>query len=207
MDSGTLISFLAVDLLLVCVPGADWAYVTAAGLRGRSVGTAVAGLVSGYALHTALAAAGLAVLVAGSPALLTALTVAGAAYLVGLGWSVLRRPGVPEAGETVEEGRGRVFLRGAAISGLNPKGLLLYLSVMPQFLVTRDAHLPVAAQTAVLGLLHMACCAVVYLAVGVLARTLLGARPAAARAVTRTSGAAMLGIGAFLLVQRLALGG
>ncbi|WP_037669918.1 LysE family translocator [Streptomyces griseus] len=207
MDSTTLISFLALDLLLVCVPGADWAYVISAGLRGRSVGAAVGGLVSGYALHTVLAAAGLAVLVAGSPALLTGLTVVGAAYLVWLGWGVLRRPWVPEAGETVVAGAGRVFLRGATISGLNPKGLLLYLSVLPQFLVTRDAHLPVPAQTAVLGLLHMACCVAVYAAVGLLARAVLGARPAAARAVTRTSGAAMLGIGAFLLVQRLALGG
>ncbi|MEU0674859.1 LysE family translocator [Streptomyces sp. NPDC006172] len=202
MASGTLLSFLLVDLLLVCVPGADWAYVIAAGLRGRSVAAAVGGLVGGYALHTALAAAGLAVLVAGSPALLTALTVAGAGYLVWLGWSVLRRPAVPEAAETpAAEGGRRVFLRGAAISGLNPKGLLLYLSVLPQFLVTRDAALPVPAQTAALGILHMACCAAVYLTVGVLARTLLGARPAAARAVTRTSGAAMLGIGAFLLLQ------
>lgn len=210
MDSGTLLSFLLVDLLLVCVPGADWAYVIAAGLRGRSVAAAVGGLVSGYALHTVLATAGLAVLVAGSPALLTALTIAGAAYLVWLGWGVLRRPAVPEAGDSevtavAEDGRRvflRVFLRGAAISGLNPKGLLLYLSVLPQFLVTRDARLPVPAQTAVLGVLHMACCAAVYLTVGVLARALLGARPAAARAVTRTSGAAMLGIGTFLLLQR-----
>src|SRR4051794_14737405 len=86
MNSASLLSFLAVDLLLVCVPGADWAYVIAAGLRGRSVLTAVSGLVAGYALHTALAAAGLAVLVAGSPRLLTGLTVAGAGYLLWLGW-------------------------------------------------------------------------------------------------------------------------
>ncbi|MFJ9022247.1 LysE family translocator [Streptomyces sp. NPDC102259] len=206
MDSGTLISFLVVDLLLVCVPGADWAYVISAGLRGRSVGAAVGGLVSGYALHTVLAAAGLAVLVARSPTLLTALTVAGAAYLVWLGWAVLRRPGTPGAGEEITAGGARVFLRGATISGLNPKGLLLYLSVLPQFLTTGggrtgDGHLPVAVQTTALGLLHMACCAAVYLTVGVLARRLLGARPAAARAVTRTSGAAMLGIGTFLLIQ------
>ncbi|WP_405796816.1 LysE family translocator [Streptomyces longwoodensis] len=217
MDSTTLLSFLALDLLLVCVPGADWAYTIAAGVRGRSVPAAVGGLVSGYAVHTALAVAGLAVLVAGSPALLTALTVAGAGYLVWLGWSVLRRPGVPSGepggpgpGALPGESGGRVFLRGAAISGLNPKGLLLYLSVLPQFLVTGGArsgggggggHLPVAAQTAVLGLLHMACCAAVYATVGVLARAVLGARPAAARAVTRTSGAAMLGIGTLLLVQ------
>ncbi|KRD17482.1 MULTISPECIES: LysE family translocator [unclassified Streptomyces] len=204
MDSGTLLSFLAVDLLLVCVPGADWAYVISAGLRGRSVGAAVGGLVSGYALHTALAAAGLAVLVAGSPAVLTGLTAAGAAYLVWLGWSVLRRPGTPGAGEELAAAGPRVFLRGATISGLNPKGLLLYLSVLPQFLSPGAGRLPVAAQTTLLGLLHMAACAAVYLTVGVLARRLLGARPAAARAVTRTSGAAMLGIGAFLLLQRLA---
>ncbi|MGW4910038.1 LysE family translocator [Streptomyces sp. NPDC004270] len=205
MDTGPLISFLAVDLLLVCVPGADWAFVIAAGVRGRSVPRAVAGLVAGYALHTALAVAGLAVLVASSPALLTVLTVAGAAYLVWLGWSVLRRPAVPvEAGEAKEAAAGTEgpgFWRGAAISGLNPKGLLLYLSVLPQFLVTRGDHVPVAAQTAVLGALHMAACAAVYLAVGTLARRLLSARPRAARAVTRTSGAAMLGIGALLLAQ------
>ncbi|MFJ8083550.1 LysE family translocator [Streptomyces sp. NPDC096205] len=205
MDSAALISFLAIDLLLVCVPGADWAYAIAAGLRGRSVGAAVGGLVSGYALHTLLAAAGLAVLVAGSPALLTALTVAGAGYLVWLGWGVLRRPGVPGADEEPVRGGGAgVFLRGATISGLNPKGLLLYFSVLPQFLTTVGDHLPVPLQTATLGLLHMACCAAVYLTVGVAARAVLRARPAAARAVTRTSGAAMLGIGAFLLVQRLA---
>jgi threonine/homoserine/homoserine lactone efflux protein len=211
MDSASLLSFLAVDLLLVCVPGADWAYVIAAGLRGRRVTGAVAGLVAGYALHTALAAAGLAVLVAGSPRLLTALTVAGAGYLLWLGWGVLRTPGVPEAADSQASqdpqasGNSRVFLRGAAISGLNPKGLLLYFSVLPQFLTLRGAHLPVPVQTAALGVLHMACCAAVYLTVGVLAHAVLAARPTAARAVTRTSGAAMLGIGAFLLVERLAM--
>ncbi|MER5787794.1 LysE family translocator [Streptomyces sp. NPDC001980] len=202
MNAGLLLSFLAVDLLLVCVPGADWAYVIAAGVRGRSVPRAVAGLTAGYALHTALAVAGLAVLVARSPQLLTALTVAGAGYLLWLGWGVLRRPMVPQEAE--EAGAGpQGFWRGAAISGLNPKALLLYLSVLPQFLVTTGTHLPVAAQTAVLGALHMAACAAVYLAVGALSRALLSARPRAARAVTRTSGAAMLGIGALLLGERL----
>ncbi|MFF4364056.1 LysE family translocator [Streptomyces sp. NPDC001604] len=204
MNTGLLLSFLALDLLLVCVPGADWAYAISAGLRGRSVGWAVGGLVAGYAVHTALATAGLAVLVAGEPRLLTALTVAGAGYLVWLGWGVLRSPGAPgTADEPADTSRARVFLRGATISGLNPKGLLLYLSVLPQFL-TPHGSLPVPVQTATLGLLHMACCAAVYLTVGLGARAILGTRPSAARAVTRTSGAAMLGIGAFLLVQRLA---
>ncbi|WP_406330868.1 LysE family translocator [Streptomyces sp. NBC_00203] len=204
MNAGLVTAFLALDLLLVCVPGADWAYAISAGLRDRSVLPAVSGLVAGYAVHTLLAVAGLAVLVAGSPGLLTALTVAGAAYLVWLGWGVLRRPATPGASaDTAAASPVRTFLRGAGISGLNPKGLLLYLSVLPQFL-RPAAGAPVAAQTAVLGAVHMVNCAAVYLTVGVLARAVLRARPAAARAVARTSGAAMLGIGGFLLVERLA---
>ena len=50
----------------------------------------------------------------------------------------------------------------------------------------------------------MTACAVVYVAVGVLARTILKTRPSAARAVTRVSGAMMIAIGGFLLVERLA---
>ncbi|MQA95577.1 MAG: hypothetical protein GEV11_13330 [Streptosporangiales bacterium] len=98
MDATTLASFLAVDLLLVFTPGADWAYAIAAGLRGRSV-PAVAGLVAGYAGYTLLAVAGLVVIVANSATVLTTLTVAGACYLVWLGWGVMRRPASVTASE------------------------------------------------------------------------------------------------------------
>jgi threonine/homoserine/homoserine lactone efflux protein len=95
MDTGRVAAFLAVDLLLVCTPGADWAYAITAGLRDRSVLPAVTGLVAGYAGHTLLAVAGLVVLVARSASLLTALTVLGAGYLIWLGWTVLARPASP----------------------------------------------------------------------------------------------------------------
>ncbi|MGX5189133.1 LysE family translocator [Streptomyces avermitilis] len=204
MDAGTVAAFLAIDLLLVFTPGADWAYAIAAGLRDRSVVPAVAGLVAGYAGYTLLAVAGLVVIVAGSASLLTALTLLGAAYLIWLGWSVLARPATPQASaEAVAVSRWRIVLRGAGISGLNPKALLLYFSLFPQFVHPGEGW-PVAAQTGLFGTLHMASCAVVYLAVGVLARTVLKARPTAARAVTRVSGTMMIVIGGFLLVERLA---
>jgi threonine/homoserine/homoserine lactone efflux protein len=204
MDTTTVAAFLAVDLLLVVTPGADWAYAISAGLRDRSVVPAVAGLIAGYAGYTLLAVAGLVVIVASSATVLTALTVAGAAYLVRLGWGVLRRPAVLSAStEAMGSSRGQIMLRGAGISGLNPKALLLYFSLFPQFIdPARDW--PVAAQTGLLGTLHMTACAVVYLAVGVLARTVLKTRPSAARAVTRVSGAMMIVIGGSLLVERLA---
>lgn len=92
MDTGSVAAFVLVDLLLVLTPGADWAYVITAGLRGRALPPAVAGLVAGYLTHTLLVVAGLAVLVATTPALLTTLTVLGAGYLLWLGIDTVRHP-------------------------------------------------------------------------------------------------------------------
>lgn len=214
MDTTTLAAFLVVDLLLVFTPGADWAYAISAGLRDRSVVPAVAGLIAGYAGYTLLAVAGLVVIVASSATVLTALTVAGAGYLMWLGWGVLSRPAVlgvatetnassTGGSSTTSVSRGRIMLKGVGISGLNPKALLLYFSLFPQF-INPAGGWPVAAQTGLLGTLHMTACAFVYLAVGVLARTVLKTRPSAARAVTRVSGVMMIVIGGFLLVERLA---
>ncbi|NED88721.1 LysE family translocator [Streptomyces sp. SID11233] len=203
MDTTTLAAFLVVDLLLVFTPGADWAYAISAGVRGRSVAPAVLGLVAGHALYALVAVAGLAVIVAKSPAALTALTVAGAGYLLWLGWGVLRQPAMQT---TVDEGTDasgvQVMLKGLGISGLNPKALLLYFSLFPQFIHAGQGW-PVAAQTGLLSTVHLSACAVVYVGVALLARTVLQSRPSAARAVTRISGAMMIAIGAFLLVERL----
>jgi len=74
MAVSSLFAFWAVAVLLIIVPGADWAFTIAAGVGGRSVLPAVGGLVLGYALVTAVVAAGVGALVAGSPAALTGLT-------------------------------------------------------------------------------------------------------------------------------------
>ncbi|MFE2883687.1 LysE family translocator [Streptomyces graminifolii] len=205
MDTTTLAAFLAVDLLLVCTPGADWAYAISAGLRGRSVVPAVTGLIAGHAAYALVAVAGLAVIVANSPTALTALTVAGAGYLLWLGWGVLRQPAVPTAAadESVDTSRLQAVLKGAGTSGLNPKALLLYFSLFPQFIHPATGW-PVTAQTGLLSTVHLTACAVVYLGVGLLSRTVLSTRPSAALAVTRVSGAVMIAIGGFLLAERLA---
>src|SRR6201996_7128651 len=87
-----VLAFWAICLLLIIVPGADWAFVISAGLGGRSVVPAVGGLVLGYTALTAVVAAGAGTLVARSPVLLTALTVAGGAYLVWRGAMTLASP-------------------------------------------------------------------------------------------------------------------
>jgi threonine/homoserine/homoserine lactone efflux protein len=203
MAIGTVVAFWAVSFLLVLVPGADWAYAIAAGLRDQSVLPAVAGLLAGYAGLTAVVAAGVAALIARSPLVLAVLTTLGAGYLLWLGITTLTLPPVPiAAADQSSQPWARRAARGAGVSGLNPKALLLFLALLPQF-ITRSAAWPSAAQIALLGLVHTANCAVVYTSVGTTARRVLRTRPAAAKAVTRCSGAAMIAIGALLLAERL----
>lgn len=83
-----------------------------------------------------------------------------------------------------------------------PEGVLALLALLPQFTDPQSAW-PMSAQIMLLGLVHVATCAVIYGAVGTGARMVLGTRPAAARAVTRFAGAAMTVIGVILLVERL----
>jgi threonine/homoserine/homoserine lactone efflux protein len=203
MKVGTVASFVAIDLMLVFTPGADWAYVIATGLREASVLPAVAGLVAGYGGLTLLVVAGLAVLIAATPAALTGLTLVGAAYLFWLGASILSSSGAGklDAAAPARSAR-RIVVRGAATSGLNPKGLLLYVALLPQF-VSAGAGWPIAVQTGVLGALHMADCAAGYLAVGAFARTVLATRPRVAAAVSRAAGLAMITLGGLLLLERL----
>ena len=203
MAIGTVSAFWAVSFLLVLVPGADWAYAIAAGLRDESVLPAVAGLLTGYGALTVVVAAGVAALIARSPLVLAVLTSLGAVYLHWLGITALTAPSAPVA--AVDQGSrpwARRAAKGAGISGLNPKALLLFLALLPQF-TTRGAAWPLAAQIALLGLVHIANCAVIYTGVGTTARRVLRTRPAAARAVTRFAGAAMIAIAALLLAERL----
>jgi threonine/homoserine/homoserine lactone efflux protein len=203
MAVGTLAAFWAVSLLLVLVPGADWAYAIAAGLRDRSVLPAVAGLLAGYAALTAVVAAGAAAVIARSPPVLTVLTTLGAVYLLWLGITTLAAAPAPlaAAGQCSQPWTQRAA-KGAGVSGLNPKALLLFVALLPQFITSRAAW-PLSSQIALLGLVHIANCAVIYISAGTAARRVLRTRPAAAGAVTRCSGAAMIAMAAILLAQHL----
>jgi threonine/homoserine/homoserine lactone efflux protein len=203
MAISNIAAFWLVSFMLVLVPGADWAYAIAAGLCDRTVLPAVGGLLAGYVALTAVVAAGVAALVAQSPVTLTVLTAVGAVYLVWLGIITVIHPPTPQA-DAKHAGISwlRRAVKGAGISGLNPKALLLFLALLPQFIV-RDATWPFAAQIAIMGFVHTANCGAVYTGVGATARRVLRTRPAAARAVSRSSGAAMIVIGVLLVAERV----
>lgn len=208
MDPQLLIGFAAVSVALALTPGADWAYAISSGVGGRRIAPAVGGLLGGYLLHTLLIVAGLAALVIAMPQLLAGLTIAGAAYLLWLGVSTTRswrsagyttaaQPGRPLPGNAGS------FLRGLGTSGTNPKALLLYLALIPQF-IDLDSGLPAPVQTGILGIAHLLVSAVVYTGVAFGARRLLASRPSAARIVTLCSGIIMIGLGVLLLGEQIA---
>jgi len=211
MAASSVAAFWVVAFLLIIVPGADWAFVLGTVLGGRPVLPAVGGLVLGYAGITIAVAAGVGVLVARTPVSLTALTVAGGLYLIWLGARTFARPGghglpgdAPDGKDArARAGPGRsVLVRGLGVSGLNPKGLLVYLAVLPQFTTPRGPW-PLTAQLGVLGLVFVLTCGAFYLSLGSVARRVLAGRPGMARAITRFSGAAMVVIGLLLLAERV----
>ncbi|WP_066303546.1 LysE family translocator [Arthrobacter luteolus] len=231
MDFQLLAGFAAVSITLAMTPGADWAYSISAGLRGNRIAPAIAGLSAGYLFHTALIVAGLAALIAATPQLLAGITLLGAAYLLWLGISTMRTwrsagftaettttaaaaAGGLEAGGSGSSTAAAVttlvpvrstarqdFLKGLGTSATNPKALLLYLALIPQF-VDAGASLAVPLQTLVLGLSHFAVSAVLYTGVALAARRLLRSRPAGARAVTLASGIIMVCLSLVLLAEQ-----
>lgn len=203
MDSGLLLTFWVLSLSLALTPGADWAYAISAGLRERAIAPALGGMMLGYVVITIVAAAGVGAIVAGIPAAMTLLTLLGAAYLFFLGVGVLRHPPVPEASDSVTMTWSQWFMRGFGVSGLNPKALLLFVAILPQF-TSRADHWPIAVQMAALGAIHIVNCATVYTAVSICSNTVLKARPRIARLVSRASGLAMIVIAALLIVEQWA---
>jgi threonine/homoserine/homoserine lactone efflux protein len=212
MNLSAVLTFWGVCLVLIIVPGADWAFVVSAGLRGRSVVPAVGGLVLGYTVLTAVVAAGVGTLVARDPVLLTGLTVAGGGYLIWRGAATLAAPApAPDLSPAPAERAaapglapapaGPTLARGLGVSGLNPKGLLLFLALLPQF-TSRHGSWPLPGQLALLGVVFTLTCGAFYLGLGSVIRAVLLPRPGTARAITRLSGASMIIIGALLLAER-----
>jgi threonine/homoserine/homoserine lactone efflux protein len=204
VDLTLVLQFWTVALLLALTPGADWAYAIAAGLQPRSVLPSIAGMVAGYVVVVVVVALGIGALVTEYPAALAALTFAGAAYLLYLGVSTLlarSRPAVAASDRPVGTSARTRFLRGAGVSGINPKGVLLLLALLPQFVSPHGWPAPV--QMGVLGSLHLLDCAVVYLLVALAARRILGSRPRASIVVTKVSGVLMVLIGLGLLAEQV----
>jgi threonine/homoserine/homoserine lactone efflux protein len=153
-DLGSLAVFVIAALALLVVPGPAVLYVVTRSIhQGRRAGLAsVLGIHVGTLVHIGAATAGLSALILSSAVAFTAVKIAGAAYLVGLGvWTLLSRRAEAEVAIGGERRLRRVFAQGIVVNVLNPKTALFFLAFLPQF-VDPNAGTP-ALQIAFLGLL------------------------------------------------------
>lgn len=134
--------FILTAALLTLLPGPDILFVLSQGItRGRRPAWAVsAGLASGLLVHTTAAALGLSLIISRSPAFLQTIKYAGVAYLLYLGIKAFRGRNKPSVDAENPDGGandgsfGQMYRIGLTMNLLNPKVILFFLALFPQFL-------------------------------------------------------------------------
>lgn len=140
-------SFLLVAIALVLTPGADFAVIVRNSLSGgRRHGAATTlGVSSAAALQGLLVTAGVAGVIVRVQPVFLAIKWAGVAYLAWLAFSLLRsaaRGDYADVGQVQRQQAWTAYRQGFLCNATNPKILVFYLSLLPQF-VARDAPWPV----------------------------------------------------------------
>jgi homoserine/homoserine lactone efflux protein len=196
------LAYLAACLVITLVPGPTVALIIANGLtHGTRAGLAnVAGTQAGLAVIVGIIAVGLASLVETMGVWFDWLRLVGAAYLVWLGWKLLRAPDAMSEPGRAPRPRGGFFLQGFLVMLGNPKALLFLGAFIPQFV---DPTGDQVGQALLLGATAMACAALTdgayALITGRAGKLLTRAR---IRFVSRLSGLCLIGGGAWLAFSR-----
>lgn len=209
-DPAILLAYLLTAGAIVISPGPDTTLIVRHTLTSglpAGLGT-VAGTTLGLAGHTLATVLGLSLLIAASKTALAAVAVVGAAYLAYLGWQAFRAGVVSFAGATASAGAPFVSapraLRDGLISNLfNPKVILLFLSLMPQFVRPEAGSVP--SQLAIMGALLIVLSLAWQIPLALLAERVRGwlGRASVQHAINWATGAILLGFAALMLYDHV----
>lgn len=196
------LAYLAACVVLVIVPGPTVTLIVANSLaHGTRAGMLnIAGTQLGLALMIGVVLLGLASLVAAMGWWFDWLRIAGAAYLVWLGWKLLRSSVSFARMENAPKPRVGFFWQGFLVLLSNPKMLLLFGAFFPQFINPKGDYV---LQVVLLGVTAMAVAFVFDSAYAIMsgrARAVLSERRV--RFVNRASGLCLIGGGLWLALQR-----
>ncbi len=195
--------------VLIAVPGPSVLFVVSRGValgRRAAVSTAV-GNELGLLVQVAAVVLGLGELLERSQLAFTLVKCAGALYLVYLGVRTWQSRGslIPEDGADARPAAartGRILREGFVVGVSNPKGVLIFGAVLPQFVDTAAGN--VRMQLLLLGLLCVLVALLSDTVWGVLAGTARGwlaGSPRRLSALGGASGLTMIGLGAHLAVS------
>lgn len=198
-----LVAFSLAAFVLIAIPGPSVLFVVGRSLAlGRKGGLlSVLGNTLGELVQVAAVAVGLGVVLTQSVVLFTVIKFAGAAYLVYLGIRAIRRRG--QGTTTADPARGssagRVLREGTLVGATNPKSLMFFVAVLPQF-VDYSAG-AISWQLATLGLVFLLIAVVsdsVWALAAGTARQWFARSPRRVAAVGTTGGVMMIGLGGTL---------
>jgi threonine/homoserine/homoserine lactone efflux protein len=197
------VAYLVACFVIVIVPGPTVTLIIANSIRhGTRAGLLnMAGTQLGLAVMIAVAGIGLSSVIATMGHWFEWLRLAGAAYLIWLGWKMFRAAGSSvDGGPNAPAPRGGYFLQGALVALGNPKTLVFFGAFFPQFLDPARDH---ATQIAIMGATAMLFAAVSDSAYAVLSgragRMLTQKR---VRLLSRFSGGFLIGGGLWLASSR-----
>jgi homoserine/homoserine lactone efflux protein len=141
------LAFLGAAILIAVSPGAGAIQSMATGLSHgvRRGYWSIVGLEIGLMLQLTFVALGLGAAVASSIVAFTVIKWIGVLYLLYLAirqWRSVTTDLRSRLGASVDGGRWAMVLRGFLINATNPKGLVFFLAVLPQFVVPAAPLLP-----------------------------------------------------------------
>ena len=198
-----LLTFALAALLLIAVPGPSVLFVIgrtlALGRRGGLL--SVLGNAVGELLQIAAVALGAGVVLAQSVVLFSAVKFAGAAYLIYLGIQAIRhRSGGPTAEDPSRPASTlRILREGFIVGATNPKSIVFFVAVLPQFVDYPAGAIPL--QLATLGALFLAIALVSdsgWALIAGRARRWFASSPRRIAALGTTGGVMMIGLGGAL---------
>jgi threonine/homoserine/homoserine lactone efflux protein len=201
VSADRLLAFAAMSFLLIVVPGPSVLFVIGRALaQGRRAAlTSVVGNTLGAYVIVVAVAFGIGAVVARSALAFTVLKLAGAAYLVYLGVKAWRQRGslpVDVNGDEPVRGGLRTLWEGFGVGVANPKTIVFFAAVLPQFVDPDQGH--IVGQMLLLGLIFnciaLASDSVWGLGASV-ARDWFARSPRRLAAVGRVGGLSMIGLG------------
>jgi homoserine/homoserine lactone efflux protein len=196
--------YLVTETTLCLTPGPAVLLVLSQGLSRGSLASIWSGLgiLAGNTFYFILSATGLGMVVAASHDLFSAVRWIGAAYLVWLGVRTFRGHASVSAVRAAGDA-GWMFVNGFILQAANPKALLFFTALLPQFI---DPAGNVPAQVVVLGVTSVVVESCVLAAYGALAgqATALAARPRFAMPTNRIAGSLLItaGVGTAAIRRR-----
>lgn len=189
-------AFVVAIIVFLAIPGpGNLALLTATGKGGvRSGMAATLGVIVGDQVLLWLALAGLSAVLINYPGLYSSVKWAGAAYLIGLGYSLFNvKPG---DAPVLDMKPGHYFRQALFITVLNPKAIVFYMAFFPLF-VDPATHLGLLTFVAMA--ITIAVLTLLYGLVVVLLAHYLGARvranPIASVMLNKVAGALLMGFG------------